>query len=131
MKFEPKVRIHNLEQQKDECISDYLDRAEELLAKLPTDNINIAMAILEGMILDLKGKMSFECNKDADFSFSTVERLIKAAYYEVGQLSLSDPRKSMRVSLRAGSGTSTDRMRRQVLLNTTNTCLELLQGMQS
>lgn len=48
-RFELKVQLHNLEQEKDENIADYLERAEELYAQLPTDDIDIGIAVLKGM----------------------------------------------------------------------------------
>ena len=134
-KFELKIKLHNLEQSEGESISDFLDRAEELSMKLPQDDIDVGMAMLRGMRdVDKRERVSFECNKDADYSFANIKKLIKAAYSEVGKLSPFDPgyKESMQVTLTGGgSAVSTDELLRQVLLNTTAAFPAILQGMRS
>lgn len=132
--FELKVQLHNLEQKEKENIADYLDRAEGLATKLPSDSIDAGMATLKGMTNNAKKeRVSFECNKDSDYSFGTVKKLIKAAYSEVGKTSPFDTdfKKSMNVSLGESLSTTTDDLLKQVLINTTNAFPALLQGMRS
>ena len=81
------MKLHNLKQAVDENIADYLRRAGELAIKLPTDNIEAGMATLKGMKDSNKlDRITFECNKDSDYSFTHVSKSIKAAYSEVGKI---------------------------------------------
>ena len=51
---------------------------------MPIDEIEIGMATLLGMGDQHKRKqINFECNKGEDYSYMTVEKLIKAAYSEI------------------------------------------------
>jgi len=133
-KFELRVQLANLIEKDSETISEYLDRADDLAAKLPSDDIDVGMAVLKGMRDgSKKEKVSFECNKDANYSYDMVKKLIKAAYSEVGKISPFDPsyKESMQVSLRDSGITTTDELLRQVLINTNAAFPALLQGMRS
>lgn len=55
--------MHNLKQKDDESIGDF----------------HWMTVMLEWKYDSKKERVSFECNKDADFSYTTVRRLIKAA----------------------------------------------------
>ena len=60
------------------------------------------MATLKGMSdASKRDIVSFECNKDSDYDFTTVVRLIEAAYSEVGKMNPFDPgyKDAMRVTL--------------------------------
>ena len=72
-KFELRVKLHNLEQGENESIADYLEKANELAMKLPNDDIDVGMATLKGMRdLSKRERVTFECTKDADYTFTTV-----------------------------------------------------------
>lgn len=104
-----------------ETISEYLDRADDLAAKLPADDIDVGMTVLKGMKNgSKKEKISFECNKEANYAYDMVKKLVKAAYSEVGKISPFDPsyKESMQVSLKDIGITTTDEPLRQVLINT-------------
>ena len=132
-KFELRVKLHQLEQREEETIADYLNKAEELSMRLPQDDIDVGMATLKGMRDTIKReRVSFECNKDADYSFTTVKRLITAAYNEIGQLSPFDPayKSAMQISL-GSTGASNEELLREVLVNTSRSLPAILQGMRA
>ncbi|KAL8804258.1 MAG: hypothetical protein Q9200_005898 [Gallowayella weberi] len=131
-KFELRVMLSNLEQKETENISDYLDRCEDLSMKLPTDDIDVDMATLKGMRDSFKReRVSFECNKDDDYSFTKVKRLIKAAYIEIGKISPFDLayRDSMGINL--SSSYTGDVLLKHALINTTAAFPAILQGIKS
>ena len=91
-KFELRIKLANLQQTDTETIAEYLKRAGELSLKLPLDDIDVGMGTLKGMRdVDKRERVSFECNKDADYSYPNVTKLIKAAYSEIGKTSPFDP----------------------------------------
>lgn len=134
-KFELRVKLHNLEQLESENIAEYLKKASELAMKLPTDDIDVGMATLKGMSdIQKRERVSFECNKDHDYSFTTVQRLIKAAYGEVGKLTPFDPgyKDSMKITLPGiPAASNNDELLRQVLINTQQALPALLQGLRN
>lgn len=134
-KFELRIKLSQLEQKDGESISDYIERAEELATRLPSDDIDVGMATLKGMRDGLRrDRVTFECNKDADYSFAKIKKLIAAAYNEVGKISPFDPeyKEAMQVSLVGGGPSSSmDDLLRQVLINTNAAFPAILQGIRS
>ena len=141
-KFKLRVKLSNLEQAEGEPIADYLDRCEELSMRLPTDNLDVGMATLRGIRDTFKReRISFECNKDSDYSYDQVKRLIKAAYIEIRKTSPFDPQfklDSMRVTIpgqppmsAASQSMATEEMLKQALYNTSAAFPALLQGLRS
>jgi hypothetical protein len=88
---------------------------------MTNDEIDVGMATIRGMNNQIKREqVNFECNKGLDYSFSTVERLIKAAYSEVGKPNPFDPSSTdvTGVVLPHGRPVQTnDDLLRQVLIN--------------
>ena len=108
-KFELRIRVAQLKQEDEENIADYLKRAAELASKMVNDDIDVGMAILRGMKDQFKREqINFECNKGSDYSYPTVEKLIKAVYSEIGKPNPFDPayRDSMGVVLPAKTSPS-------------------------
>jgi hypothetical protein len=102
-KFELRVQLANLVEKNFENISEYLDRVDDLAAKLPFDDIDVEMTVLKEMRDDSKKeRVSFECHKDANYFYDMIKKLIKAVYSEVEKISSFDPsyKKSMQISLR-------------------------------
>ena len=84
--FELRMAVAQLKQNDNEPIAEYLKRATDLARRVPNDEIEIGMATLCGMHDQHKrGQVNFECNKSSDYSFATVEKLVKAAYREIGK----------------------------------------------
>ena len=132
-KFELRVKLANLKQSESENIAAYLKRASELAIRLPQDQMDVGMGILKGMSDNSKRDMvTFECNKDSDFTFTTVVQLIKAAYSEVGKVNPFDPsyKDAMRVTLPEVTNLSNEELTRQVLLTTNSAFPALVQGMR-
>ncbi len=80
------------------------------------------MATLKGMSdAGKRDIVSFKYNKDSNYNFTTVVRLIKVAYSEVGKINLSDPgyKDAMRVTL--PGVLSNKKLIRQVLISTNQT----------
>ena len=77
-------------------------------------------------------RVSFECGKDADYSYSTVTRLFQAAYTEIGKVNPfnSGYKDAMRVTLPGVMKVSNDELMRQVLINTNQAFPALVQGMR-
>ena len=133
-KFELRIKLANLEQLETENIADYLKKADELAIRLPNDYIDVGMATLKGMRdTSKRERVSFECGKDADYTYATVTRLIKAAYTEVGKANPFDPgyKDSMRVTLPGVTKLSNEELMRQVLINTNQAFPALVQGMRA
>ena len=133
-KFELRVKLANLKQADSENIAEYLKRAEELAIRLPQDHFDVGMATLKGMNdASKRDLVSFECNKDLDYYFATVVRLIKAAYSEVGKVSPFNPgyKDAMRVTLPGVTKLSNKELMRQVLINTNSAFPTLVQGMRA
>lgn len=83
-KFELGMKLAQLKQDDKESIADYLKKASDISRKLPNDEIDVGMATLQGMRdRSKREQVNFKCNKDSDYTFPRVERLIKAAYSEV------------------------------------------------
>ena len=133
-KFELRMKIAQLRQEDKENIADYLKRAAELARKMVHDDIDVGMATLRGMRDQFKREqINFECNKSSDYDYLTVERLIKAAYSEVGKPNPFDPDyKDARGLVLPGNGSLTnDELLRQVLINTNQAFPTLLQSFRS
>ena len=131
-KFELRIKLAQLEQKDGESISDFIDRAEELATRLPADDVDVGMATLKGMKDEARrDRITFECNKDADYFFSKIKKLVAAAYNEVGKISPFDSgyKKAMQVFL-TGLPASMDDLLRQVFINTNAAFSALLQGMR-
>lgn len=62
----------------------YLNTADELALKLPQEEIDTRPATLKGMNnVDKRERVSFECNKDTDYSYIHALNFSKAAYYKI------------------------------------------------
>ncbi len=133
-KFELRVQLANLIEKNFEIISEYLDRANDLAVKLSFDDIDVKMTVLKEMKDDSKKKkMSFECNKDANYFYDMIKKLIKAVYSEVEKISSFDLsyKKFMQISLRNSEIITTNELLRQILININVTFSILLQRMRS
>ena len=79
------------------------------------------MAALRGMKdTPKRDQVTFQCNKDIDYSFKTVERLIKVAYSEVGKINPFDTgyKDAIGVTLPSQRSNATENeLLRQALLN--------------
>lgn len=133
-KFELRVKLANLQQEDNENIADYLKRAGDLHQKLPQEYIDVGMATLRGMHDgERRGRVSFECNKNADYSYPNVLKLIKAAYSEIGKANPFDPgyKDSLKLTLPGAPQMSNEELMRQVLINTNQAFPALVQGMRN
>ena len=78
--FETRMRLHSLKQEDDEHIAEYLSKAENLSIKMPSDLKEVGMATLKGMRESTKkDQIRYTCNSSANWTFSNVVRLGKAA----------------------------------------------------
>ena len=134
-KFELRMKVAQLKQEDNESIAEYLKKAFELSRKMVNDGIDVGMATLRGMRDQFKREqVNFECNKGSDYSYQTVEKLIKAAYSEVGKPNPFDPsyKDTMGVVLPHGrTSQSNEELLRQVLINTNQAFSAILQGFRS
>lgn len=89
--WEKKVELANLRQGNNAGIAQFVKRAEDLANQIPDSEVDVGMAIIQGMADDNgKKRISFECYKDSDFTLKKVKKLIRAAFFEVGKTSLFD-----------------------------------------
>lgn len=133
-KFELRVQLANLIEKDSKTISEYLDRADDLAAKLLSDDIDVEMTVFKEMRDDSKKKkMSFECNKDANYAYNIIKKLIKTVYSEIEKISSFDSnyKEFMQISLRDSEITIIDELLRQILINTNVAFSALLQKMRS
>lgn len=91
------------------------------------------MAAIRGMQdQPQREQVSFVCNKDSDYSFATVEKLIKAASSEIGKPNPFDPGYKNAMQVTQGcSGQTNDKLLRQVLINSNQAFPAMLQALQS
>ena len=132
-KFELRMKLANLKQADNENIADYTKRTYDLFNKLPNDDVEVGMATLRGMRdNDKKGRITFECSKDEDFTFATVQKLIKAAYSEIGRPSPfdHDQKNSLKLTLPATTLTN-EELLRQTLLNQSQLTTGMMQAFRS
>ncbi|KAL9100381.1 MAG: hypothetical protein Q9163_004239 [Psora crenata] len=134
-KFELRLKIAQLKQEENESIAEYLKRAEDLSTHMAVDEIDLGMAMLRGMKdQHKKDQVNFECNKGADYMYTTVENLIKAAYSEVGkpnQFDLTYKGSSGAVLPQGSTIQTNDELLRQVLINTNQAFPAILQGFRT
>lgn len=81
---------------------------------------------------DSKKKMFFECNKDANYFYDMIKKLIKAVYSKVEKINSFDLsyKKFMQISLRNSEIITTNELFRQILININAAFLTLLQKMR-
>ena len=108
-----------------------MKRAEELAYQIPDSEVDVGMAIIQGMADENEKKwISFECHKDSDFTFKKVKMLIRAAFFEVGKISLFDSKYQTPSSLASLPGNS-DEALYQIVISASISPLSILQGMKS
>ncbi|KAL8825271.1 MAG: hypothetical protein Q9170_007862, partial [Blastenia crenularia] len=130
--FELRIKVATLAQEDNEQIASYLGRCDDLVLKIPTASVEIGMACLRGMKDPVKReRVSFECNKDSNYEYANVSRLIKAAYIEIGKISPFDPEYSNSMGISLPGATTTEEMLRQALVNTSAAFPAILQGLRS
>lgn len=89
--WEKKVELANLRQGNNEGIAQFLKREEDLVDQIPDSEVDVGMAIIQGMADEKeKKRISFEYYKDSDFTLKKVKKLIRSAFFEVGKTSLFD-----------------------------------------
>ena len=128
------MKLAQLRQEDKELIADYLKRASDISRKLPNDEIDVGMAVVRGMKDKTKREqVNFECSKDSDYTFTTVEKLVKAAYSEIGKPNPFDPGyKEATQTVTLGShGQTSDEMLRQALANSSQALPAILQALRS
>jgi len=114
-------------------ISEYLDKANDLAVKLSFNDIDVEMTVLKEMKDDSKKKkMFFEYNKDANYFYDIIKKLIKAVYSKVEKINSFDLsyKKFMQISLRNSEIITTNELFRQILININAAFLTLLQKMR-
>ena len=128
--WERKVELANLRQGRIESIADFLKRAEHLARQIPNSEVDVGMAIIQGMSDENeKKRISFECHKDSDFSFVKVKKLIRAAFFEVGKTSLFDS--TCPAPFSSASPPTSDEALRQMVISASTSLPSILQGMRS
>ncbi len=77
--FNLKMRLADFQQQTEENIADYLERAANLVTKFPTEEFDISMATVRGINdREHQGWIERECHRTADF-------MVKVSYTKIGQ----------------------------------------------
>ncbi len=130
--WEKKVELTNLYQRNNENIAQFLKWAEELQDQIPDSQVDVGMAIIQGMADEKEEKqISFECHKDSDFTFKKVKKLIRAAFFEFGKTSLFDSKYQTPSSSESLPGKSDEVLRQMVISAFTSLPSSILQGMRS
>ncbi|MCJ1346903.1 hypothetical protein MMC31_005123 [Peltigera leucophlebia] len=128
--WERKVELANLRQGRSESNADFLKRAEHLARQIPNSEVDVGMAIIQGMSDENeKKRISFECHKDSDFTFLKVKKLIRAAFFEVGKTSLFDS--TCPAPFSSASPPTSDEALRQMVISASTSLPSILQGMRS
>lgn len=132
-KFKLRIQLANLIEKNFKTISEYLDKANDLAVKLSFNDIDVEMTVLKEMKDDSKKKkMFFECNKDVNYFYDMIKKLIKAVYSKVEKINSFDLsyKKFMQISLRNSEIITTNELFRQILININAAFLTLLQKMR-
>ena len=133
-KFELRMKLARLKHDEGELIADYLKRASDISRKLPSDEVDVSMATLRGMRDRRKREqVNYDANKDSNYTLEKVEKLIKAAYSEVGERNPFDPdhKEAIQVVLPIGTKQTNDELLRQAMLNTNQALPAILQALRS
>ena len=86
-----RIKIIELKQKDNKKITDYVKRINDLIRKMLSDDIEINIIIFRKMRkLYKKEQISFECNKNVNYSFINVQKLVKAVYNEINKSNLFD-----------------------------------------
>lgn len=86
--WKKKVELANLRQGNNGGFAQFLKQAENLADQIPDSEVDVGMAIIQGMAdKSEKKQIPFACYKDSDFTLKKVKKLIRAAFFEVGKTS--------------------------------------------
>lgn len=128
--WENMVESANLRQGRNESIAHFLKRAEHLARQIPNSELDVGMAIIQGMADgNEKKQIFFECHKDSDFTFLKVKKLMRSAFFEVAKTSLFEFKYSEPLS--STSPPNSDEALRQMVILASTSLPSILQGMRS
>ena len=90
-KFELKMKMFQFKQKNRKNIVDYFKRISKLIKKIIKNEINVEMITLRDMKNQSKKKqINFECNKNANYNYKTIEKFIKIVYNEIEKFDFFD-----------------------------------------
>ena len=98
-----------------------------MATRLPANDVDVKITIFKGIKNKIKrNKITFECNKNADYFFTKIKKLIAAAYNKVSKISFFNfkYKKAMQVFLIKLLVFINDLLR-QVFINTNTVFLAL------
>ena len=130
------MKLAQLKQKNIEQISKYMKKTSNIARKLLNDEIDVKMTILREMKEIFKKKqINFECNKEQDYSFVNVNKLIKIAYNEIDKSNSFDSnyKDVMQIVLSYDTVTeqTNDELFRQMLINSNQIFSVMLQALRS
>ena len=78
------MKVIKLKQKNNKEIADYMKKTDDLIKKMFRNDIEINIITFREMRKFYKKKqIFFECNKNVNYSFINVQKLVKAAYNEI------------------------------------------------
>lgn len=123
--FDLAIKLANLKQQDYKNITSYIERAEAIATKFPREEFSIGMAIVTDMSEPIyQHWIEKKCLKKDDFEFSTMKKLVKVLYTQIGQVD-SFSKDHMVAQQRSGSSFQSiqtqNEMLPQILINQSST----------
>ena len=113
-----------------------MKKTSNIVRKLFNDEIDVKMTILREMREIFKREqINFECNKEQDYNFVNVNKLIKVAYSEIDKSNSFDSnyKNVMQIILSYDTATeqTNDELFRQMLINSNQIFSTMLQALRS
>ena len=85
------MKMFQFKQKNRKNIVDYFKRISKLIKKIIKNEINVEMITLRDMKNQSKKKqINFECNKNANYNYKTIEKFIKIVYNEIEKFDFFD-----------------------------------------
>ena len=126
------MKLTQFKQKNIEQISKYMKKTSNITRKLLNDEIDVRMIILREMREIFKREqINFECNKEQDYNFVNVNKLIKIAYNEIDKSNSFDSnyKNVMQIILSYDTITeqTNDELLKQMLINSNQVFSTMLQ----
>ena len=135
-KFELKMQLTQLKQKNQKLIFDYIKRASNISRKLSNDEIDVEMIILRNMKNVSKRKqINFEYQKEQNYNFIAVNKLIRTIYNEINKLNSFDSKYKKIMQMMLFHTTNFDQINdellKQILINNNQIFSTMFQTLRS
>ena len=130
------MQLIQLKQKNQKLIFDYIKRVSDISRKLSNDEIDVEMTILRNMKnVSKKKQINFECQKEQNYNFIVVNKLIKAIYNEINKFNSFDSRYKKTMQMMLFHTTNFDQINdelfKQILINNNQIFSTMFQTLRS